>query len=213
MNIATKILPFQLDGRYVSALSFVPEKRVQPDKTVSTNMIPTDFFLDNDIWHVSFFVGIAQFEGVARVYQRSRNVNNLYFNLNNPNMNTELKFIVHQKLFSEDWSLRPLYCTYAKHFKEYAQFINENYPHINSLLELDLETVNDQWLNWLQEHSIPTEQRHTNYANGKPKMQQSQIAGFFKCAYRYLYRATDDRNEWDKDIWDVRRLYYFSIKP
>jgi len=42
-------------------------------------------------------------------------------------------------------------------------------------------------------------------------MKQAQVAGFFKCAYRYLYHMTDDRSEWDKDIWDVRRLGQYGV--
>lgn len=123
MNTAIKSTYFKPESRYVTALSFIPEKRIQPDKTISTAMIPTTFFLNNDKWHISFFVGIEQLEEAARVYQKVRDVHNIYFNLNNPSMNTELKFIVHQKLFSEEWSIRPLYENYTGHFKKYALFI------------------------------------------------------------------------------------------
>lgn len=211
MNTAIKSTYFRPDSRYVTALSFIPEKRIQPDKTISTAMIPTTFFLNNDKWHISFFVGIEQLEEAARVYQKVRDVHNIYFNLNNPSMNTELKFIVHQKLFSEEWSIRPLYENYTRHFKKYALFINEKYPFLDSLLDIDIDIANDQWLKWLQEQAIPTEQKHMNYATGKSFLKQTQVAGFLKCAYKYLGQMTDDRNEWDKDVWDARRLKRYGV--
>lgn len=211
MNNAIEIIPLKLNSKYVSALSFIPEKRIQPDKTVAAVMVPTDFFMVNDIWHISFFTNIEQLEGAAKVYQKVRDVHNIYFNLKNFHMNTELKYIVHQKLFSEDWSIRPLYQNYARHLKKYALFINKNYPHIDSLLEINIETANEQWLAWLQESLIPTEQRHMNYSTGKPFMKQSQVAGFLTNAYKYLCQMTDARNEWDKDIWDVKNLKQYGV--
>lgn len=211
MNNAIKFIPLKPNNKYVSTISFIPEKHIQPDKTIDTVIVPTDFFLKNDIWHISFFTNIKQLEGAANVYQKVRDVHNIYFNLNNPNMNIELKYFVHQKLFLEDWSIRPLYQNYALFFKKYALFINENYPHLNSLLEVNIEKTDKHWLKWLQENSIPIEQTHMNRATGKPFIKQTHIAGFLKNAYKYLYQMTDTRIEWEKDIWDVKNLKQYGV--
>ena len=67
-------------------LSKYTEKKVNKDKSVTYTEIPTTYFLANDKWNIAF-------------------------TFNNENINKEMKFIVYNKLFSDEWSLQAVTIT------------------------------------------------------------------------------------------------------
>ena len=148
------------NDKITETLSKYTEKKVNKDKSVTYTEISTTYFLDNDKWNIYFFGEIEQFKEQVENYKYTNK--NISFPFNNENLNKEMKFIVYNKLFSDEWCLQAALTGQMQFIRRLAKFINEKYPNINSFKELDLEKANIKWIDWLDENNINTTERY-NY--------------------------------------------------
>lgn len=192
-------------------LSKYTEKKVNKDKSVTYTEIPTTYFLDNDKWCIDFFSNIKQFKEQIENYKLSNK--NISFPFNNKNINKEMKYIVYNKLFLDEWSLQVVLTGQMLFIRRLSEFINEKYPNINSFKELDLEKVNIQWMDWLNNLNITITTKHVTDSKiyGKDIYYKSPIANFLETTIKYFDILTDEREEWEKDKWDVRNLEQYGI--
>lgn len=199
------------NDKITETLSKYTEKKVNKDKSVTYTEIPTTYFLDNDKWNIDFFDEIEQFKEQVENYKYSNK--NISFPFNNENLNKEMKFIVYNKLFSDEWGLQSVLMGQMQFIRRLAKFINEKYPNINSFKELDLEKANIKWIDWLDENDINTTRRD-NYMSkltGKDVISKTDSAHFLENTISWLNQLTDEREEWEKDKWDVRNLEQYGI--
>ena len=197
--------------KITETLSKYTEKKVNKDKSITYTEIPTTYFLDNNKWHIDFFGEIEQFKQQIEKYKYTKK--NISFPFNNENINKEMKFIVYNKLFSEEWGLQSTLIGQMQFIKRLAEFINEKYPNINSFKELDLEKANIQWIDWLKSKNIKIVRRNINESklSGQEFFQKSKAANFLENIINWLNKLTDEREEWEKDKWDVRNLEQYGI--
>lgn len=199
------------NDKIAETLSKYTEKKVNKDKSVTYTEIQTTYFLDNDKWHIDFFGDIEQFKEQVKNYKRSNK--NISFQFNNENINKEMKFIVYNKLFSDEWGLQAVLTGQMQFIRRLSEFINEKYPNINSFKELDLEKANIKWIDWLDNLNITTtiKQVADSKIYEKDIYYKSPIANFLETAIKYFNTLTDEREEWEKDKWDVRKLEQYGI--
>ena len=197
--------------KITETLSKYTEKKVNKDKSITYTEIPTTYFLDNNKWHIDFFGEIEQFKQQIEKYKYTKK--NISFPFNNENINKEMKFIVYNKLFSEEWGLQSTLIGQMQFIKRLAEFINEKYPNINSFKELDLEKANIQWIDWLNIKGITTIKKDNKSSKlfGKDFFIKTAIAKFLENTIKHFNTLTDEREEWKKDIWDVRNLEQYGI--
>ncbi|MCR1849102.1 hypothetical protein [Paraclostridium sordellii] len=143
--------------KITKTLSKYTEKIINKDKSITYTEIPTDYFLENDKWHIDFFSNIEQFKKQIEDYNYSSR--NIFFLFKNENINKEMKFIVYNKLFSDKWGVRSSFTNQMQFIRQLSKFINEKYPNINSFKELNLEKTNIQWIDWLSNNGIKTIQK------------------------------------------------------
>ena len=199
------------NDKITETLSKYTEKKVNKDKSVTYTEIQTTYFLDNNKWHIGFFGDIEQFKQQVKNYKYS--IKNISFQFNNENVNKEMKFIVYSKLFSDEWGLQAVLTSQMKFIKRLSEFINEKYPNINSFKELDLEKANIKWIDWLDNLNITTTIKHVadSKIHEKDIYYKSPIANFLETAIKYFNTLTDEREEWEKDKWYVRKLEQYGI--
>lgn len=125
--------------KITKTLSKYTEKIINKDKSITYTEIPTDYFLENDKWHIDFFSNIEQFKKQIEDYNYSSR--NIFFLFKNENINKEMKFIVYNKLFSDKWGVRSSFTNQMQFIRQLSKFINEKYPNINSFKELNLEKL------------------------------------------------------------------------
>ncbi|WP_200905798.1 hypothetical protein [Caloranaerobacter sp. TR13] len=195
--------------RIIDTLSSYTEKFVNEDGSVIYKDVKTTYFLDNNKWHINFFGNIEQFKEQYEKYKYPNK--NIAFNFNNPNINNEIKFIVYNKLFNDEWSLISILIVQQQFIRRLSEFINEKYPNINSLLELDIEKTNIKWIDWLENKGIKTIRTVYTKSIDKKYINKTAIANFLNGIYNYLFNLTDIREEWEKDRWDVRNLEKYGI--
>ena len=195
------------NDKITETLSKYTEKKVNKDKSVTYIEIPITYFLENNKWHIDFFKYIDQFKEQVENYKYSSK--RISFPFNNENINKEMKFIVYNKIFSDEWKLGSTLRTQNMHIKRLAEFINEKYTNINSFKELDLEKANIQWIDWLNTKGLKIFK--TQNIVGKDYETKTPIANYLEFIMNTFNTLTDEREEWEKDIWDVRNLDKYGI--
>ncbi|MGU8471615.1 tyrosine-type recombinase/integrase [Clostridium perfringens] len=207
VNIFTQDIVNNSNDKITETLLKYTEKKVNKDKSITYTEIPTTYFLKNDKWHIDFFGNIEQFKEQVENYKYTNK--NISFPFNNENINKEMKFIVYNKLFSDEWGLQTVLTAQMQFIRRLAEFINEKYPNINSFKELDIEKANIQWIDWLNGRDIST--ILTSKRLDKKYEIKSTIANFLKFIITLFNSLTDERDEWEKDKWDVRNLSKYGI--
>ena len=207
INILTHNTIFESKDKVTQTLSKYTEKVINEDKSVTYTEIPTTYFLENDKWHINFFGNIEQFKEQVENYNRSNK--NISFPFNNENINKEMKFIVYKKLFSAEWGLQTTLLGQMQSIRRLAEFINKKYLNINSFKELDLEKANIQWIDWLNSKGVKTIRTSMKLDNNYEN--KTFIANYLEFIINSFNTLTDKREEWEKDIWDVRNLEQYGI--
>lgn len=187
--------------RLQQELSCYPVKTIHEDGSVTTQQVKDPYFLINDSWNVGFVGDIKQFVEMMENYKET--AQNIYFRLTNPMVNLEVKYVCYHQLFNDKWSLSSVFGKQATNLRKLTRFINEKYPTLQSLIDLDIEKVEREWLFWLHEQGFQTQRilHHGKYTG------KSSVANFLRFIYSNFSVLTDTREEWDKDRWDVRVLY------
>ena len=211
INILTNNTIVEAKDKITKTLSKYTEKVINEDKSVTYTEIPTTYFLENDKWHIDFFGDIEQFKNQVKNYKYANK--NISFPFNNENLNKEMKFIVYSKLFSDEWGLQAVLMGQMQFIRRLAEFINEKYPNINSFKELDLEKVNIQWIDLLDNLNISTTKKQIADSKiyEKDIYYKSPIANFLEVTIKYFNSLIDEREEWEKDKWDVRNLEQYGV--
>lgn len=193
---------FDDSDKVTQTLSSYIEKIINDDKTVTYIETHTKYFIENNTWDISFFKEINQFKDI----ENKKNPK-IKFVAINDKLNKELKFIVYNKIFREEWGLKSIHF-HATNIKRIGEFLNIKYSNISSLEELDQNKVCLEWINWLVDNNISIEQNigHLIEIKDKNKKTLNTTANFMKIILEYFLKKIDDRDEWDKDKWDIRIL-------
>ncbi|MBC2460283.1 tyrosine-type recombinase/integrase [Clostridium beijerinckii] len=207
INILTHDTAIEPEDKITETLSKYTEKTINKDKSVTYIEIPTTYFLDNDKWHIDYFSEIEQFKEQVKNYKYANK--NISFPFNNENINKEMKFIVYHKLFSDEWGFKSVLISQAYLIKRLSEFINEKCQSINSFKELDLDKTNILWIDWLNSKNIKI--YTTQNIIGKDYKNKTHIANYLGFVMNSFNILTDEREEWDKDKWDVRNLEQYGI--
>lgn len=184
-------------------LSSYIEKFVQDDGNVKYKEVNDKYFFESDSWNVSIVGKIEQFKEEYSKYNQKRQ--NIVFSLNNKNINLELKYVYYKKLFNEEWSFYNVF-KYQKYNIKLIEFLNFKYPNIDSFLELDINKSEIIWRDWLQSKGIDITTKKTTKSTGKTYEITTAYVTYLRRIYDYILKELDKRDEFEKDIWDVRIL-------
>lgn len=184
-------------------LSTYPEKTVQEDGSVSIERVKNPYFLVNDKWNINVVGEIKQIEEIVVNYNYSNK--NIHFQFSNPSINLEVKYVYYQQLFNDLWTIKSIFMSQSP-LKRMTEFLNEKYPKLLSLLDLDIEKAEREYLFWLNEKGINTKKIRKRIIY-KDTVGKSSIAIHLRTVYTFLFQFTDKREEWEKDRWDVRVLH------
>lgn len=189
--------------RLEKLLATYKEKFINKDGSITKREIHNPYFLVNDTWSIEFIGAIPNFH---KQYQKYANLKkDLSFEVYSYSLNLELKFVWYSKLFREDWNLKSLFVDKASHLRKLTAFLNEKYSNLYSLLELDIERLEHEWVIWLEQNGFKTQLIKNDIFYGV-LTSKSQSVTFLRLVYNALSQLTDTRNEWEKDRWDVRIL-------
>lgn len=192
------------ENSLIQTLKSYPEKTVHSDGSVTTEYIETNYFLENDSWEIEFFFKIKQFQLQEESYPKNR-VRKFRFESTNQNLKLEFKYLIHHQLFQEKWKFSSCFNTQQSMIKRLMAFLDEKYPTVNSLLDLDVEKAEKEWLFWLNSKGVKTMSTqktiHGEYTN------KTCVVNILRNIYETYFNLMDTREEWEKDCWDIHILH------
>ena len=165
--------------------------------------VSNPYFLVNDKWNINDIGEIKQFKEVEENCKYSNQ--NVHFRFNNPLVNLEVKYVYYQNLFNDFWSIKYAFVNQSP-LRRVTEFINEKYPKLSSVLDLDIEKAEREYIFWLNEKGIKTHEIIIR-AIQKDSILKTPVARFLSTIYTSLSQYTDKREEWEKNRWDVRHLH------
>ncbi len=186
-----------------STLSSYEVKDISSDGKVTRRVVKDDYFLVNDVWKVNDIGQISNFEEQFNKYKIKSDT--IKFCIENHNIGLELKFVFYHRLFNDEWGISSAFSYYKTSLKRLVLFLNEKHSHLHSLLELDVEKTEKQWIWWLNNKGVTTTIKSKNAIYGEFE-NKTGVANFFRSIYEKLFTLTDTREEWEKDRWDIRVL-------
>ncbi|MGE9752723.1 tyrosine-type recombinase/integrase [Bacillus inaquosorum] len=164
----------------------------------------TNYFVDRDIWNIRTFGTISKF---INDYQRYNGFKvNIKFKTKNENIKLELKYFCIKKLFSTEWALGTFMTGPSNYMTNLQTFIDEEFPEIKSILSVELPVLNNKWRAWLEKNNFKTIMNELKEVSNKVYQIKSPIFMFLGRFYDGISTVFDDRDEWEKDIWDIRIL-------
>nr|WP_197717945.1 hypothetical protein [Clostridium butyricum] len=199
MNNTLNVLGYENIEKYnnkiLVTLSSYIEIITNSDNSISRNEVNTKYFLENDTWDCNFFRSISQF--IAEMNFKKFTNKSITFNFINPLLKNEIKFIVHNKIFSARWSLRSTFGTENNILNKFADFINEAYPNITSIFQLNTSKIIFQWIDYWEKHNHETIriQNLNSKLNGTIRYAKTGAAKIIENLYKWLYNLTDERIE------------------
>lgn len=90
--------------------------------------------------------------------------------------------------------------------------MNSNYPSISSFTDININKADLKWLDWLTSNDVSTTKVNHAKDIGKTYRVKNEIGNFVKVIYKNIISLKDSRNEFEKDVWDVRNLQNKGIK-
>lgn len=149
-------------------------------------------YWENDIWDIKsqYFTDI-----IGDNYTGGfRNINFTAFPCK---LKDEMKFYILHRLKSKEIATFTIIKAYCSPFKHVSVFLNKCYPLINSFIELDINKALMQLRSFLIERNI---QLRTN----KSSKRFTRFETLLNQVYKFYIDFYDTRDEYEKDIWDIR---------
>ena len=163
-----------------------------------------NYFLNNDVWNIKTFGNISNFINDFQKYKGQKV--NIKFKSKNENIKLELKYFCIKKLFSTEWSLGTFMTGVSSYMTNLLTFLDEEFPNIESILSVEFPALNEKWSAWLEKKDFKTINNKFKEVLGKVYPIKSPIFMFLERFYEGISPVFDERDEWEKDIWDIRRL-------
>lgn len=187
-----------------SLLSSYEVKNISNDGTVKRRIVKHDYFLANDAWNVNDIGQIPNFHQQFQNYKGTReNLN--WLPLENDLVRMELKFVFYHKLFEDEWSFNTIFMSNNTKLSRLIEFLNEKHSSLRSFLDLDINKTEKEWIWWLSNKGVNIKRKQKDTI-GNEFERQATINFFPRNLYNSLVNLTDSREEFEKDVWDVRNL-------
>ncbi len=196
--------------KIINTLSCYKERIINVDGSISYRDIKTTYFLENKKWTFDFFGKIEQFK---KQYSEYRYTNRSFtFRSNNPYLNLEFRFITYYRLFNDEWKISSVLQEIGKRINWLSIFINEKYPNIDSILELDINQATIEWTQWLESRGYVTISKVLKpRIFGQQYYRKKAIVTTLNNFYNQLLNINNDIEEWEKDTWKIHNLKKYGF--
>lgn len=149
-------------------------------------------YWSNDVWDL----GDRFLESYDNRDLRGSRKKRINFTPFSPDIRQELKFFFSIQLMDDSVTIGIL-LKYSFSFKYLSAFLNKYYPKIHSFIEIPYEKGLIKYQSFL-----------TNLVerSTKSKEYNSKEISTFKQIHKFLFDFYDTREEFEKDVWDIRKI-------
>ncbi|WAH36413.1 hypothetical protein [Alicyclobacillus dauci] len=133
---------------------------------------------------------------------------NIFFDrICNASLRTELKYFFASMLIEKHYSVKTVFNNYKGVSGRMFDFFNTVMPRLNSVVDVRKEKLILQWRTYLEENGIKTlTPLRINAVDGQVRQSVTSYISVMNRFYDYMYDFYDEREEFEKDRWDVRNL-------
>ncbi len=164
-------------------------------------------FWAKDIWDRTKFplAKEVNWKGKKGVIQGKKQI---HFNCKSPSINTEIKYVLWQRLEKKYWSPFYVWCTIQRYIRWIIEWINQVEPTPNSLMERTLAKWELSFRSFLAEQGALYVKPRQYLAEGEIRVTKNDDPKIsaLRGIYKTLQETYDERPECEKDIWDLRKL-------
>jgi len=114
-----------------------------------------------------------------------------------PGIREEVKFSFVRRLRDHTLRLQTA-VVYGVCFARLADFLKRVYPGVGSFTDLEIERVITRWRSYLVEQGVSV--------NKKGRLSSTHYETLLQQAYQFMLNFYDDREEFEKNVWDVRKI-------
>lgn len=179
--------------------------------TQKKSEIKLEGYYKKDIWNIKEHISFSNLNRKQLDWYKNNGVGEINFaRCENINIKTEIKYyccsIIEHKINLITFN------SYIKTFNVFFQFINNVYPLISTILEIEREEFINRYRKYIQDNNeqslIGTQKRIGSDMNKKEYLGNSIYVRYIISFYDFIYDYYSDKNvnEIDKDKWDVRNL-------
>jgi len=147
-------------------------------------------YWSNDVWDLR---DLKAYDNRDLRGSRKKQINFTSFS---PDIRQELKFFFSVQLMNDSVTIGTL-LKYSFSFKYLSAFLNKYYPKIHSFIEIPYEIGLIKYQSFL-----------TNLVerSAKSKEYNRKEISTFKQIHKFLFDFYDTREEFEKDVWDIRKI-------
>jgi len=114
-----------------------------------------------------------------------------------PGIREEVKFFFVRRIREHTMRLHTA-VNYGACFARLADFLERAYPRIISFTGLEIERVMTRWRSYLVEQGVSV--------NKKGRLSSTHYETLLQQVYQFMLNFYDDREEFEKNVWDVRKI-------
>ena len=115
-----------------------------------------------------------------------------------PGIRKEIKFFFSQRLQRHTLRLRTAFDDTDSVLFAWLIFLKRTYPNISSFMDIEINKAMAKWRSYL------LEQGYQLIKMGR--LSTNTYEGLLQQAYQFMADFYDDRDEFEKDVWDVRKI-------
>jgi integrase len=130
--------------------------------------------------------------------QKWRHHVNIDFSRLQPGIREEVKFYLSQRLQEHTLRLTTVFGGYGVSLAQLTDFLAGAYPNIRSFVDIKINKAMSKWRSYLIEQGLSV--------NKNGRISNSNYEILLQQVYHFMIEFYDDRDEFEKDVWDVRRI-------
>ncbi|HDR5276896.1 transposase [Bacillus cereus] len=149
-------------------------------------------YWENDIWSADY----SAFDEFRQTIW-DKTYKKIDFSCFKSKIKAEIKFFILNRLKVDDVRLyQTVIKRYAASFKHIAELLNQFYPYIKSIIDIDLNRAIIQLRSMLVQKGLKIREDGS----------LTKYETFLKVIYLFYKDYYDERDEFEKDIWDIRKI-------
>jgi hypothetical protein len=138
----------------------------------------------------------------------------IHFNCISKTINTEIKYVLWRRLDKKEWSPLTVWRFIHIHVSWIIKWLNSVAPNAISFMGKNLAQWELSFRSYLAEQGQLTIRPRTYLAEGEIRLTKKDDPKIFtlRVIYKTLQEVYDERPEYEKDIWDLRKLGASLVK-
>ena len=191
-----------------------PIRRINERGEAEVELMPDTYYLSNSIWTGHHFKDLPQFEDtLTDQWFIELSNRKLRFEFNQESLNVELKYIIHQSIFKDKWSITGLFRYRPTQYRHLQRYVNENWPNLSKISEMQSNEFFEGWKSYLINRGVKVEDKPRN---GKifysPLLQvPHSLYSQLQMLLREQHYSDAGTDLWKEDIWHISYFRKFGI--